>query len=234
MDVSEKPVESTATSAFRGLFRPVVSSAIFFMVVAGVAYPLLTTGMAQVFFPTQAQGSLITENGRVVGSRLIGQYFRQPRYFHGRPSATVEADPAHPSGTIDAPYDAAASGAGNQGVLSKALLRAVAGRAHAYRQENGLGPNARVPVDAVTASGSGLDPDISLANAQLQAPRVARARGWPVQKVLGFVAQNTTGRQFGFLGDPRVNVLELNLALDAAAAKPAPQRKQESSCCSRK
>lgn len=234
MDVSEKPVESAATSAFRGLFRPVVSSAVFFMIVAGVVYPLLTAGVAQVLFPTQAQGSLIMESGQPVGSRLIGQYFKQPRYFHGRPSATVEADPTHPSGTIDAPYDAAASGASNQGVLSKALLQAVAGRARAYRQENGLGPNAEVPVDAVTASGSGLDPGISLANARLQAPRVARARGWPVQKVLGLVARNTAGRQFGFLGDPRVNVLELNLALDAAAAEPASQRKQESSCCSRK
>lgn len=180
MDVSEKPVESTATSAFRGLFRPVVSSAVFFMIVAGVVYPLLTAGVAQVLFPTQAQGSLIMENGQPVGSRLIGQYFKQPRYFHGRPSATVGADPAHPSGTIGTPYDAAASGASNQGVLSKALLQAVAGRARAYRQENGLRPNAEVPVDAVTASGSGLDPGISLANARLQAPRVAGARGWPV------------------------------------------------------
>ncbi|CAM5182642.1 Potassium-transporting ATPase KdpC subunit OS=Castellaniella defragrans OX=75697 GN=kdpC PE=3 SV=1 [Castellaniella defragrans] len=234
MDTRERSSAGAVGPVFRGLLRPAATSAVFFMIVAGLAYPLLTTGLAQALFPDQARGSLIMREGRPVGSRLIGQDFKRAQYFQGRPSATQAADPAHPSETVEAPYNAAASGGGNQGALSKKLLQAVEGRVHAYRKENGLAQSAEVPVDAATASGSGLDPDISPANARLQASRVARARGWPEQKVLALVARNTVGRQFGFLGDPRVNVLELNLALDAAAAaEPAPHSEKVPSCCKR-
>jgi len=203
--------------AFKGITRPVLVSAVLFMLVTGLAYPLATTGVANLLFPNQAQGSLIIKDGRAVGSRLIGQYFTKPEYFHSRPSVTAGTDPNDPSKTVDQPYNAALSAASNQGAISKKLLDAVAERAKAYREENGLAADAVVPVDAVTASGSGLDPDISVANARLQAPRVAKARGLSTEDVLALVDQHTTGRQFGLLGDPRVNVLELNLALDAAA-----------------
>jgi K+-transporting ATPase ATPase C chain len=202
----------------------VLVSAVFFMAVTGIAYPLATTGVAKLLFPEQAQGSLIVENGQAVGSRVIGQYFTKPEYFHGRPSVTSGADPNDPAKTVDQPYNAGASAASNQGVISKKLLDAVAERTKAYREENGLAPNAPVPVDAVTASGSGLDPHISVANAKLQAMRVAKARGLQTEKVLELVDQNTSGPQLGVLGDPRVNVLELNLALDAVApAHPVAQ-----------
>ena len=219
-----KVTEPVAQSATRGITRPVLVSAVFFMVVTGVAYPLVTTGFAKLFFPGQSQGSLIMEKGQAVGSRFIGQYFTKPEHFHGRPSATSGTDPNDSSKTVDQPYNAAASAASNQGAISKKLLDAVAERTKAYREEKGLAPNALVPVDAVTASGSGLDPHISVANAKLQAARVAKARGLPEQKVLELVDRNTSGPQLGLLGDPRVNVLELNLALDAAApARPAAQ-----------
>jgi len=208
---------SISHSPFKGVTRPVLVSAVFFMLVTGLAYPLVTTGVANILFPDQAQGSLIVENGQAIGSRVIGQYFTKPGYFHGRPSATSGTDPNDPSKTVDQPYNAAASGASNQGVISKKLLDAFAERTKTYREENGLAADARVPVDAVTASGSGLDPHISVANARLQAARVAKARGLPEDKVLDFVDQNTSGPQLGVLGDQRVNVLELNLALDAAA-----------------
>jgi K+-transporting ATPase ATPase C chain len=216
MNQTQKAI-APSTSALHGIARPVVVSSLFFMVVTGIAYPLLTTGAAQLLFHDQAQGSLVERNGQAVGSKLIGQYFTRPEYFHGRPSATSGADPNDPSKTVDQPYNAGASAASNQGVLSKKLLDAVTERTRAYREENGLAPDAPVPVDAVTASGSGLDPDISVANARLQAPRVAKARGLSPQEVLSLVDQHTTSRQLGVLGDPRVNVLELNLALDAAA-----------------
>lgn len=203
--------------AFKGITRPVLVSAVFFMLVTGLAYPLATTGVANLLFPDQAQGSLIIKDGRAVGSRLIGQYFTKPEYFHARPSVTSGTDPNDPSKTVDQPYNAALSAASNQGAISKKLLDAVAERAKAYREENGLAADALVPVDAVTASASGLDPDISIANARLQAPRVAKARGLSTEDVLSLVDQHTTGRQLGVLGDPRVNVLELNLALDAAS-----------------
>lgn len=193
----------------RSTARPVIVSAILFMGLTGIAYPLITTGAAQLLFAHQARGSLIEQNGAIVGSALIGQHFTQPGYFHGRPSLTGG----------DGPYDAAASGASNQGVLSRKLGDDVIGRAQAYREENGLAPDAPVPVDAVTASGSGLDPHISLANARLQAPRVATARRLSAAEVLSLIERHTTGRQFGVLGDPRINVLELNLALDAASSK---------------
>jgi len=216
---ASKCVTRSATS---GIARPVLVSAVFFMVVTGIGYPLVTTGVATVLFPGQARGSLISEKGETVGSKVIGQYFTKPEYFHGRPSVTTGTDPNDPSKTVDQPYNAASSGASNQGVTSKKLLDAVAERTKAYREENGLAPDAPVPVDAVTASASGLDPDISVANARLQAPRVAKVRGLQTDKVLALLDQNTRGPQFGVLGDPRVNVLQLNLALDAAApAGPA-------------
>jgi K+-transporting ATPase ATPase C chain len=216
--------EPAPLSLFNGIIRPVLVSAAFFMLVTGVAYPLATTGVANILFPNQAQGSLIVKDGNVVGSRQIGQYFTRPEYFHGRPSATSGTDPNDPSKTIDQPYNAASSGASNQGSISKKLIGSVDERIKAYREENGLAAEVSVPVDAVTASASGLDPHISVANARLQAPRVAKVRGLEVGKVLQILDQNTSAPQFGVLGDPRVNVLELNLALDAAApAHPVAQ-----------
>lgn len=208
--------------ALRSAARPVLASAVFFMIVTGLAYPLATTGVAQLLLRDQAQGSLIRRDGQAIGSRLIGQHFTQPRYVQGRPSVTSGIDPDDPSRSIDQPYNAAGSAASNQGVLSRKLLDAVAARTGAWREANGLAHDAKVPVDAVTASASGLDPHVSLANARLQAPRVARARNAPEQAVLALVEQHTAQRQLGLLGEPRVNVLELNLALDEAfGARPA-------------
>jgi K+-transporting ATPase ATPase C chain len=209
----------------RGLVRPVLVSSIFFMVVTGVAYPLATTGAAQVLFRKQAQGSLVERDGQAVGSAVLGQNFTKPEYFHPRPSMTVGADPADSSKTVDQPYNAASSAASNQGVLSKKLIDQVAARAEAYRKENGLAPEAPVPVDAVTASGSGLDPEISIANAKLQLQRVATARGVSADRISTLLDQQTSRRQLGVLGEPRVNVLQLNLALDAALeAQPTTPR----------
>jgi K+-transporting ATPase ATPase C chain len=171
-------------------------------ILTGIAYPLVVTGIAQTVFPNKADGSLIRVDGRVVGSRLIGQQFSLPRYFHPRPSAAGDG------------YDGAASGASNLGPSSPELAGAVSERASAYRAENGLPASAAVPVDAVTASGSGLDPDISPENARAQAARVARARDIPLDRVLALVERHTDGRGLGVLGEPTVNVLELNLALD--------------------
>jgi K+-transporting ATPase ATPase C chain len=167
------------------------------------AYPLLVWSIGQVAFHNQANGSLVERNGKVVGSSLIAQDFTGKQYFHPRPSA---------AGNFG--YDAANSGAGNLGPLSEKLHDKVKVRVDAYRSENNLPPSARVPADAVTGSASGLDPDISVQNAELQAPRVALARGMSVDLVRKFIARHTAGRRFGFLGAPRVNVLELNLALD--------------------
>jgi potassium-transporting ATPase KdpC subunit len=171
-----------------------------FTLVTGIAYPLAVTGVAQLAFPGRADGSLIDRNGRVVGSRLIGQSFSGQRYFHPRPSQSR--------------YDAMASGPSNLGPTNDRLLALVRERAVVYRRENGLAADAVVPVDALTTSGSGLDPGISPANARLQARRVARARGLSVRDVLALVRAHTSGRALGFLGEPGVNVLELNLALD--------------------
>jgi K+-transporting ATPase ATPase C chain len=168
----------------------------------GVAYPLVVTGVAQVAFPGRADGSLIERNGEVVGSRLIGQEFTGARYFHPRPSAAGEG------------YDAMASSASNLGPTNEDLIGAVRERRATYRRENDLRPGQQVPIDAVTASGSGLDPDITVANARLQAARVARARGLDLNDVLTLVEKHMDGRSLGFLGEPGVNVLELNLALD--------------------
>jgi potassium-transporting ATPase KdpC subunit len=202
-----------------GLVRPVLISAVFFMVVTGLLYPLLTTIVSQLLFHRQAQGSIITEKGVGVGSAIIGQWFTKPEYFHPRPSVTTGTDPNDSSKTVDQPYNAANTSGSNLGSTSKKLVDAVAGRVEPYRKENGLGTTDPVPVDAVTASGSGLDPDISVANARIQAKRVAAARGIPEQQVLTLLDTHTQGSQFGVLGYPRVNVLEVNLALDNIATQ---------------
>jgi potassium-transporting ATPase KdpC subunit len=206
-------------AAAGGLVRPVLGSAVLFMLVTGLAYPLATTGAAQLLFRHQARGSLIVRDGQILGSALVGQNFEQPGYFHPRPSATTAIDPADPSKTVAQPYNAASSGASNLGPTSKALIDAVASRVQDYRQENGLAADAMVPVDAVTASGSGLDPDISLANARLQARRIASTRGISMTEMTAILDRHVTPPQLGVLGDPRVNVLELNLALDRIMAK---------------
>lgn len=187
------------------LVRPVLVSAVLFMAVTGIAYPLASAGVASVLFPHQAAGSVISRGGAVVGSAVLGQDFHSSRYFHPRPSATS-----------DQPYNAASSGASNLGPTSAKLRDAVRDRAAAFRKENGLAGNAPVPVDAVTASGSGLDPDISLANAHMQAARIAAERHLSLGEVNTLIDRQAQGRQLGLLGEPRVNVLALNLALDGA------------------
>ncbi len=183
--------------------RPAIVMVATLTVVTGIAYPLLVTGIARVAFPRQAGGSLVVEDGRVVGSRLVGQAFDDPRFFWGRPSATSPV-----------PYDAGASSGSNLGPTNPALLEAARARIEALRAADptATGP---VPVDLVTASASGLDPDISPAAAEYQVARVARARGLDPRTVRALVAKHTEGRTFGLLGEPRVNVLELNLALEA-------------------
>ena len=195
--------------------RPALMMTIILTVILGLAYPLAITGIAQVAFKHQANGSLLYDaSGAVIGSELIGQEFTTPGYFHGRPSATVDAD----SGD-DKPYNAANTTASNLGPTNQKLIDTVEERAKAYREENGLAANAVVPVDAVTSSGSGLDPHITPANAQLQINRVAEARKASPADVTALLQQNTEGRTLGFLGEPRVNVLKLNLALDAKYGK---------------
>ncbi len=186
--------------------RPALIVLLLFTVVAGIVYPLVATGIGQVAFNHRVNGSLITRDGQIVGSDLLGQNFTAAEYFHPRPSA-AGADG----------YDGAASSGSNLGPLSPDLLSAVADRVAAYRQENGLAADALVPVDAVTASGSGLDPDISVANARLQAPRVAQTRGMELADVTALIDEHTDGRVLGVLGVPAVNVLQLNLALDASS-----------------
>jgi potassium-transporting ATPase KdpC subunit len=182
---------------------PAVVALLVFTVLTGIAYPLVVTGVAQVVFPARADGSLVERDGTVVGSRLIGQSFAGRHYFHPRPSAAGEG------------YDAMSSSASNLGPTNEELLTAVEVRLAAYRSENGLAPTDEVPIDAVTASGSGLDPHISPANSRLQAPRVADERGLSQEDVLELVDEHNEDRSLGFLGEPGVNVLELNLALDA-------------------
>jgi K+-transporting ATPase ATPase C chain len=204
--------------------RAAVSSVVLFTVVFGVMFPLVVTGLSRLMFPRQAGGSLVIRDGHVIGSTLIGQGFASPRYFHPRPSAA------------GAGYDAGASGGTNLGPTSDKLIHGIhkklangrddpgnfdgiADLVLAYRAENGLDPGTPIPADAVTRSASGLDPEISPANAALQAPRVARARGLAVESVRMLITRDTEPRQLGILGEPRVNVLELNLDLDRSGAR---------------
>jgi K+-transporting ATPase ATPase C chain len=182
--------------------------------IIGLAYPLAMTGIAQALFPRQAQGSLIERNGAVVGSELIGQQFESDKYFHGRPSATTAPDPNDATKTVPAPYNAANSGASNLGPSNKALIDRVQADIDKLKQEN---PSMPVPIDLVTTSGSGLDPHISPEAALFQVPRIAKARNRPDGRIRQLVADHTEGRLFGLLGEPRVNVLLLNLALDQLA-----------------
>jgi potassium-transporting ATPase KdpC subunit len=175
---------------------------------------LAITGIGGLIFPRQAQGSLIEKDGKVIGSALIGQEFKDDKYFRGRPSATTAPDPNDSTKTVSAPYNAANSGGSNLGPTSNALADRVKDDVKKLKAEN---PSMPVPVDLVTTSGSGLDPDISPEAALFQVPRVAKARNIPEEKVRGLVAQNTQGRFVALLGEPRVNVLALNLALDAAS-----------------
>jgi potassium-transporting ATPase KdpC subunit len=191
--------------------RPAIVMLVALTLITGVAYPFAVTGLANVIFPYQAKGSLIEKDGKVVGSALIGQVFTADKYFHGRPSATTGPDPKDPSKSVSAPYNAANSGGSNLGSTSKALIDRVKADVENLKKEN---PNAPVPTDLVTASGSGLDPDISPEAAYFQAPRVAKARGLQLDRVRALVDGQVEGRTFGLLGEPRVNVLKLNLALD--------------------
>ena len=191
--------------------RPAIILVIALTLITGLVYPLAMTGIAGVIFPYQAQGSLIEKDGKVIGSALIGQVFADDKYFHGRPSATNTPDPKDATKTVDAPYNAVNSMGSNYGPTSKALVDRVKADVETLKKEN---PSAAVPVDLVTTSGSGLDPDISPASAFFQVPRVAKARSLPEARVRALVEAQVEGRTLGLLGEPRVNVLKLNLALD--------------------
>src|ERR1700751_256752 len=195
-------------------FRPAILVLVILTLITGLAYPLAMTAIAGSMFPKQAQGSLIERDGKVIGSSLIGQEFKDDKYFHGRPSATTAPHPADSTKTVPAPYNAANSGGSNLGPTSKALNDRMKEDVEKLRAEN---PSARIPVDLVTTSASGLDPDISPDAALFQVPRVAKARNMPDDRVRQLVTENTSGRLVGLFGEPRVNVLALNLALDAAA-----------------
>jgi potassium-transporting ATPase KdpC subunit len=192
--------------------RPALVMMVLMTIVTGLAYPLGMTGLAQLLFPRQANGSLIARNDKVIGSELIGQNFASGRYFHGRPSATSEPDPKDVSKTISVPYAADNSVGSNLGPTSKALIDRVKSDAAALQAEN---PSVPVPVDLVTSSGSGLDPDVTPAAALFQVPRVANARKLSDQLVRQLVERHVERRLFGLIGEPRVNVLQLNLDLDA-------------------
>jgi K+-transporting ATPase ATPase C chain len=192
--------------------RPAIVLLILLTLITGLAYPLVMTGIAGVIFPYQAQGSLIEKDGKVIGSALIGQVFADDKYFHGRPSATNTPDPKDSTKTVDAPYNAINSMGSNLGPTSKAMADRLKGDVDALKKVNS---SAAIPVDLVTTSGSGLDPDISPAAALFQVPRVAKARNLPEARVRALVENQVEGRTFGLLGEPRVNVLNLNLALDA-------------------
>ena len=196
--------------------RPAIVLAILLTVITGFVYPLGMTGLAGVLFPRQAQGSLIEKDGVVIGSELIGQNFTGDGYFHGRPSATTAPDPADATKTVPAPYNAANSGGSNLGPTNKALIERVQGDIESLKKEN---PSAPVPVDLVTTSASGLDPHISPEAALFQVPRVAKARGLPEESLRRLVGEHTEPRTLGLFGEPRVNVLKLNLALDGAPAR---------------
>jgi K+-transporting ATPase ATPase C chain len=196
--------------------RPALVLIVALTIITGLIYPLAMTGVAGVIFPRQAQGSLVEKNGKVVGSALIGQVFADDKYFHGRPSATNAPDPKDSTKTVDAPYNATNSMGSNLGPTNKALIDRVKGDVDKLKEEN---PKAQVPIDLVTTSASGLDPHISPEAALFQVPRVAKVRNMPEDRVRQLVQDHVEGRTLGLLGEPRVNVLALNIALDRAAAK---------------
>ena len=196
--------------------RPAIVLVAAFTLITGLAYPLAMTGLAQVLFPHQSNGSLIERDGKVIGSALIGQPFNSDRYFHGRPSATTQPDPNDPAKTVEAPYNAANSAGSNLGPTNKALIERVQGDVDKLKAENG---SARVPIDLVTATGSGLDPHITPEAALFQVPRIAKARNLSEDRLRQLVGQHIEERLLGLLGEPRVNVVALNMALDRVAAR---------------
>jgi potassium-transporting ATPase KdpC subunit len=196
--------------------RPAIVLILAFTLITGVIYPLVMTGIAGVIFPYQAHGSLIEKDGKVIGSLLIGQEFASDRYFHGRPSATLGPDPSDPSKTTGVPYNAANSGGSNLGPTNKTLIDRVTADVDKLKQEN---PSAQVPIDLVTTSGSGLDPHVTPQAAYFQVPRVAKARNMPENALRDLVGEYIEGRTLGLFGEPRVNVLALNLALDRAGTQ---------------
>ena len=196
--------------------RPALVFIVALTLITGLGYPLAITGIANLIFPGQAQGSLIERNGKVIGSSLIGQEFKGDGYFHGRPSATVAPDPNDANKTIPAPYNAANSGGSNLGPTNSSLIDRVKSDVEKLKQENG---SAQIPIDLVTTSGSGLDPHISSAAALVQVPRVAKARNVPEDRLRQLIEEHVEDRTLGIFGEPRVNVLALNLALDRAAAR---------------
>jgi potassium-transporting ATPase KdpC subunit len=195
--------------------RPAIVVLVALTLITGLLYPLAMTAVAKVVFSHQAEGSLIERDGKIVGSALIGQEFKSDKYFHGRPSATNAPDPADPAKTVAAPYNAANSGGSNLGPSNKALIDRVQGDIDTLKEEN---PSAPVPADLVTTSASGLDPDISPEAAYFQVPRVAKARNLTEDKVRQLISEHVEERFLGILGEPRVNVLLLNLALDRLSA----------------
>ena len=195
--------------------RPAIVVLVALTLITGLAYPLAMTGIAKVLLPRQAEGSLIERDGKVIGSMLIGQDFTSDKYFHGRPSATVAPDPNDSTKTVPAPYNAANSGGSNLGPSNKALVDRVQSQIDALKKENASAP---VPIDLVTTSGSGLDPDLSPEGAYFQVPRVAKARNLPEAKVRQLISDHIQERFLGILGEPRVNVLQLNIALDSLSA----------------
>ena len=196
--------------------RPAIVLVAALTLITGLIYPLVITGLAGIIFPNQAEGSLITRDGKVIGSGLIGQNFTSDRYFHGRPSATTGPDPVDPSKSVSVPYNAANSGGSNLGPTNKALIDRVKADTEKLKTEN---PSAQVPIDLVTTSGSGLDPHVTPQAAYFQVPRIAKARNLPENAVRDLVAEHIQGRTLGLFGEPRVNVLELNLALDGTGTR---------------